>query len=54
MKWEWKGRRLADPLTIARRLVAWPFLMAGRCMVFAAMLIGWGWDSAAQIWRDMD
>lgn len=29
MKWEWKGRQLADPLTIAR-LIAWPFLMAGQ------------------------
>lgn len=54
MKWEWEGRRLADPLTIARRLLALPVFMAGKCLAFIGALIGWGWDSAMQVWRGMD
>ena len=53
MKWEWKGRRLADPLTIARRMLALP-VFTGKRLDFIGALIGWGWDSAMQVWRGMD
>lgn len=54
MKWEWKGRRLAPPHIIARRLLALPVLWLAQCLVFVATLAGWGWDDAVQSWRDMD
>ena len=28
--WSWKGRELAPPWTIARRVTAWPLMMAAR------------------------
>lgn len=51
MKWEWKGRRLAPLHTILRRLVVLPVLMVAHGLVFAAVLVGWGFDAALQAWR---
>ena len=52
MKWEYKGRKLARPDQIIRRLAAWPLMQAAEALLFVAVLIGWGWDDAAQAWRD--
>lgn len=53
MKWEWKGRPLAHPLTILRRLAALPFLRISQCLVFIAAMAGWGIDHAKDEWRNM-
>lgn len=53
MKWEWKGRRLAPPLTILRRLLALPLLRLAQCAVFLATWLGWGFDVAKDEWDAM-
>ena len=49
--WTWRGGRLAHPLTIARRLVAWPFMTAARAVLCVTVAIGWGLDAAYDSWR---
>ena len=54
MKWGWNGRRLADPLTMVRRLLALPVLRVAQGLVFVATLLGWGWDDAMRTWREKE
>ncbi len=48
--WTWNGERLAHPLTIARRLVAWPLMIAARAVLCVTVAIGWGLDAAHDSW----
>lgn len=54
MKWEWKGRRLAPPWMIARRLLALPLLRAAQILVFVFTFLGWGCSEAKSAWNNMD
>lgn len=54
MKWEWKGLRLAHPVTIARRLAALPVLRLAQMVVFVAIWFGWGLDHAIDAWENKD
>lgn len=38
--------------TILRRLIFWPFLLAGMCLTFVAVLGGFGLDEAKETWRN--
>lgn len=51
--WTWNGRRLAHPLTIIRRLLAWPFFYTFRALTWLSVLIGWGFDEAGRVWSDL-
>jgi hypothetical protein len=51
-RWEYQGIPLAPPLTIARRLLAWPVFQAVRCLLFVVVLAGWGLDDAQRTWSD--
>lgn len=51
--WRWRGKDLAHPLTILRRLVALPLLLAGKVAVFVSILLGWGLDEAVDAWGVM-
>lgn len=48
--WTLRGQKLAYPLTILRRLLALPLLLAGRALVFLACWLGWGMDDAVDAW----
>ncbi len=50
MKWQYKGQRLAPPITIIRRLIALPILRLAQCLVFASIWFGWGIDDAKDFW----
>lgn len=54
MKWEYKGNKLAPPQTIARRLIAWPFLQFARCLIFIIVLGGWGLYEAKEAWNKLE
>jgi hypothetical protein len=51
--WSYGGRELAPPWTIARRVMAWPLMMAARLLFCAAIGLGWGWDAACDAWEAM-
>ena len=46
------GNELATPLTIARRLVVFPFFFAARCLFVATIALGWGIEKAKMTWID--
>jgi len=50
--WTWRGRDLANPLTIIRRLIFWPFYILSRTLLTIVVLAAWGWDDAVRIWGD--
>jgi hypothetical protein len=52
---KYKGRELANPIVIIRRLIAYPFLYMLRIIYCAVLVLGWGWDSCdvERIWNDM-
>jgi hypothetical protein len=52
-KWEFDGRKLADPITLVRRLIALPFLWPARIVYFVVVLVGWGWHDAVDAWERM-
>lgn len=52
MKWEWKGRKLAHPLTIIRRLIFLVPLWMGELLVYASLFLGWGVSDAQRFWSD--
>ena len=47
------GSMMAPWYTIARRLLAVPFLYFGACIVFVSMLVGWGLESARNAWKEI-
>lgn len=49
--WTWNGNKLAHPLTIARRLLMFPIILALRSALFLAVWAGWGFDEAQDLWR---
>lgn len=50
-RWQWKGRRLAAPHVILRRLAAWPVFQAGRLLMCAGAALGWGPGVAWDTWK---
>jgi len=54
MKCKYNGRKLAHPATICRRLISWPFLQCARCLLFLAVLSGWGYYHARRVWSDTE
>ncbi len=48
--WTWNGERLARPDSMARRLLAWPVVMALRVLLFVAVAAGWGLYEARDYW----
>lgn len=52
MKWQYKGMPLAHPVTILRRLLAYPLMMVARCLLFVAILAGWGMFDAVRVWKE--
>ena len=50
---KYKGRELAHPVTIIRRLAVLPVLHILRILFCAVMVLGWGYDDAEQAWKDM-
>lgn len=51
--WTWRGRQLASPVAIARRVLALPLLWAGKALMFTGAALGWGLDDAKRAWEDM-
>jgi len=49
--WSWNGQRLANPITIVRRLSMFPILLILRGFFFIALCIGWGLDTAIDDWK---
>lgn len=47
-KWAWKGRPLAAPWDILRRLLMWPILTALLNTTWLVILIGWGYYDAQE------
>jgi hypothetical protein len=47
--WTYEGRKLAPPLTITRRLIAWPFFQVVRFLLAFVALLGWGIDEASEV-----
>jgi len=49
MKWEYKGRKLANPFTIIKRLICyiliWPFVIP----LYIILWVGWGKYAADQM-----
>jgi len=54
MKWEYKGRALARPDIIVRRLVALPLLRFSQVLVCLFLFLGWGIDVAKRQWDDFE
>ena len=52
MKWEWRGRPLAHPLVILRRLLGLAILTPGLWIAFLGILVGYGLWDAKDFWRD--
>jgi hypothetical protein len=50
-RWTWNGHELAHPVTIARRLIAMPFIVLLRVLLFGAIWLGWGIEDAVDNWR---
>lgn len=50
-RWRWSGERLANPLTILRRLLAWPLMQALRVLLCIVVAAGWGVETAHETWR---
>lgn len=42
---------IAHPLTIARRLIAFPLMYASRALLAGSVALGWGLYEAADIWE---
>lgn len=51
---KWRGRQLLPIHTIARRLIAFPFIMAARGLLFLVVLAGWGMYYAERVWRETE
>lgn len=51
MKWQYKGRPLANPLIILRRLVAFPFRIVLIVLLCVVTGVGWGSDKAQDCWE---
>lgn len=51
MKWAWKGRELAPPWVILRRLFGLMILTPGLWMTFLGTLVGWGLSDAKYFWE---
>jgi hypothetical protein len=49
--WSWRGRELANPVVILRRLIALPLIHLSRVLLSASVFIGWGWGAAVSEWR---
>lgn len=52
MKWEYKGRRLANPLVILWRLFWFPIFKLSAALTCLIALIVWGPYTAKQIWEE--
>lgn len=46
-------RKWNPPHVIARRLLAYPFLMVVRALAFVVVFVGWGYDDARRAWDDL-
>lgn len=49
--WYWEGERLAPPLTVARRLLAYPVFQMLRVLMCITVAAGWGVSDALDCWR---
>lgn len=54
--WRWPENRMTGVVpwwVILRRLIFWPLLMAGMCVVFFAVLGGFGLREAQSTWKNI-
>jgi hypothetical protein len=51
--WTWRGQELVGPFSMARRFAAFPFLFAGKGIVFLSVLCGWGRQEAQDAWKQL-
>ena len=48
--WTWNGKRLASPLTMARRLIALSLMPVARLLLCLVTVIGYGIEEARDTW----
>lgn len=51
--WTWNGEPLNPPLTILRRLIAFPFFFTAKIVLFITVCVGWGLEIAIDKWNDL-